>query len=65
MIEKFFIAIINNSGAVGLLIVGLYIVLGRYLKIISEALTTVNHNSTKIAEVIERCADRICDKIDG
>ena len=65
MIEKFFIAIINNLGAVGLLIVGLYIVLGRYLKIISEALTTVNHNSTKIAEVIERCADRICDKIDG
>jgi len=65
MIESFFKSIIDNLGVVGLLVVGLYVVLGQYLKKISDGVTTINHNSTKIAEIIERCADRICDKLDG
>jgi len=57
--------VINELGPVGLLIVGLYWVLGQHLKKICRHIETINHNSTKVIELIERCADRICDKIDG
>ena len=65
MVEKFCILIINELGPVGLLVLGLYFILGRHMQKISECLKQINHNSTKGIEIMERCADRICDKLDG
>jgi hypothetical protein len=56
---------INELGPIGLLVVGLYWVLGQHLKKISNCIEKVNHNTTKLAEIIEHCTNRICDKIDG
>jgi len=58
-------AIINELGPVGLLIVGLYWSMGKHMQKISKSLEKLNHNSTKALEIMESCADRICDKIDG
>ena len=57
--------VINELGPVGLLVAGLYYVLGKHLKKISRCIEAINHNTTKLTEVVERCTDRICDKIDG
>jgi hypothetical protein len=57
--------IINELGPIGLLIVGLYWILGKHLKKISKSIEKINHNTTKMIEVIERNADRICEKING
>ncbi len=65
MIDTFLKTIINELGPIGLLIVGLYLVLGQHLKKISNCIERINHNTTKMIEIVERCADRICDKIDG
>jgi hypothetical protein len=64
MSEGFLQGIINELGPVGILIAGLYLVLGQHLKKISDCIEQINHNSTKIAEIVERCTERICDKIE-
>jgi len=65
MIETILKTIINELGPIGLLIVGLYWILGQHLKKISKSIERINHNTTKMIEVIEKNADRICDKING
>lgn len=65
MIDAFIKAIINELGPIGLLILGLYWVLGQHLKKISNCIERINHNTTKMIEIVERCTDRICDKLDG
>ena len=65
MIDAFLKTIVNELGPVGLLILGLYWVLGQHLKKISRCIENINHNTTKTIEVVERCSDRICDKING
>lgn len=64
MIDALLKTIVNELGPIGLLVIGLYWVLGQHLKKISRCIEKVNHNSTKMLEVVERCADRICDKLD-
>lgn len=65
MIEKFCIQVINQLGATGLLIVGLYFVLGKHLNKIAGHIETMNHNSAKLVEKMDTAVDRICDKLDG
>jgi len=65
MIEKLAILLIEELGPVGLLIVGLYWVLGQHLKKISNCVENINHNTTKMTELMQHCSDRICDSIDG
>jgi len=65
MIEKFLQQIIAEFGPVGVLLLGIFWIFGRHLGKICDHIETLNHNSTKLLEVVERCADRICDKIDG
>ena len=65
MIEKFCIQIIQQLGATGLLVVGLYFVLGKHLSKIAGHIETMNHNSTKLVEKFDNGIDRICDKLDG
>jgi hypothetical protein len=64
MIEAFLKMVVNELGPIGLLIIGLYWVLGQHLQKISTCIERINHNTTKLAEIIDRCADRICDKIE-
>jgi len=65
LLDYFIKMIISELGPIGLLVIGLYWVLGQHLKKICKSIETINHNSTKMMEIIERCSDRICDKIDG
>ena len=65
MLEKIGILLIEELGPVGLLVIGLYWVLGQHLKKISSSIQQINHNTTKIAEIVERCTDRICDRLNG
>jgi len=65
MIEKFCIQIIQQLGPTGLLIVGLYFVLGKHMSKIAGHIETLNHNSTKLVEKMDSAVDRICDKLDG
>lgn len=65
LIEYFTKAIVDELGPIGLLILGLYWVLGQHLKKISNCIERINHNTTKMIEIVERCTDRICDKING
>ena len=65
MIEKFLIQIIQQLGPTGLLIVGLYFILGKHLSKIAGHIETMNHNSTKLVEKLDTAIDRICDKLDG
>ncbi len=65
MIDSFLKAVVNELGPIGLLIIGLYWVLGQHLKKISTCIERINHNSTKLIEVMEHSTNRICDKLDG
>ncbi len=65
MIEKFCIQIIQQLGATGLLVVGLYFVLGKHICKIAGHIEVMNHNSAKLLERIDSSVDRICDKLDG
>jgi len=53
MIEQFCIIIIKELGATGLLIMGLYWVIGKYLKKLSGNVETLNHNSTEMLRLIK------------
>jgi len=57
--------IIKELGPIGLLVVGLYYVLGQHMKKICKHLEHLNHNSDRGLDVVERCTERICDKLDG
>lgn len=63
MIERFMILIIQELGPAGLLIVGLYFILGKHLKKICNHIAVINDEIGKIQEVIKACTDRICDEI--
>ena len=54
MIEKFCILIIEELGPTGLLVVGLYIVLGKPLKKIADHVAIINGEGTKIIELLNR-----------
>lgn len=59
------ILIIQELGPVGLLIVGLYLVLGKHLKKICRHIEVINSEMKTLNSTITSCADRICDKING
>ncbi len=65
MIEKFMILIIQELGPMGLLVVGLYLTLGKHLKKICGHIEVINNEIGRINETVKACTDRICDKIDG
>lgn len=65
MIDTFLKVIVSELGPTGLLIIGVYYVLGQHLKKISRCIEQINHNTTKLTEIVERCTDRICDKIES
>jgi len=54
MIEKFCILIIQELGPTGLLVVGLYIVLGKPLKKIADHVANINDEGAKIIELLNR-----------
>ena len=54
MIEEICILIIKELGPTGLLVVGLYIVLGKPLKKIADHVATINDEGTKIIELLNR-----------
>ena len=64
MIEYILKIVVSELGPIGLLVIGLYWVLGQHLQKISRCIEKINHNTTKLAEIVERCADRVCDKLD-
>jgi hypothetical protein len=64
MIEKVCVIIIQELGATGLLVVGLYFIFFKHLEKISKHIEIINHNSTKICEIIERCSEKLCDSVD-
>ena len=65
MIDTFLKTIINELGPIGLLIVGLYFVLGKHLKEISYHIKVINLEIGRLEEALKSCTDRICDKLDG
>jgi len=54
MIEKLFIMIIEELGPTGLLVVGLYIVLGKPLKKIADHVANINDEGSKIIDLLNR-----------
>ncbi len=54
MIEKICILIIEELGPTGLLVVGLYIVLGKPLRKIADHVATINGEGAKIIELLNR-----------
>jgi len=64
MIEKFMILIIQELGPVGLLIVGLYLTLGKHIQKICGHIEKINAEIGSINETVKACTDRICDKLD-
>ena len=64
MIEEYMILIIQELGPVGLLIVGLYFILGKHLKKICEHIEVINHEISEIKTTVISCTEKICDKID-
>jgi len=65
MIEQFLHQVIIEFGPTGILLLGIFFIFDRHLGKICGHIETMNHNSRKMIEVIERCADRVCDKIDS
>jgi len=65
MIEKLMILIIQELGPVGLLIVGLYLTLGKHIQKICAHIETINAEIGTINETVKACTGQICDKIDG
>lgn len=65
MFEKIMELIVKDLGPTGLLIVGLYFVLGRHITKICQHIAVINNEIGKINESIKACADRICDKLNG
>lgn len=53
MIEKMLTTIINELGATGVLVVGLYFILYKPMKKISSSLETMNHNSAKLINCLD------------
>jgi len=53
MIEHFFKQIIDNLGATGLLVVGLYFLLFRPLTRMARSLSVINHELGRIVVLIE------------
>jgi len=64
MIDTFLKAIVNELGPIGLLIVGLYFILGKHIEKISRHIEVINSEIGKINETFKACTDRICDKLD-
>ena len=54
MIEKLCIMIIEELGPTGLLVVGLYIVLGRPLKKIADHVANINDEGSKIINLMDK-----------
>lgn len=54
MIEKILKQIIDNLGATGLLVVGLYFVLYRPLNLMSRHLHHINHELEKVIALLEK-----------
>ena len=53
MIEKFCTSIIENLGATGLLVLGLYYVLSRPLCAMAHSLSVINHELGQIVKLLE------------
>lgn len=62
MLDQILEAIIKDLGIQGLLIVGLYFILHKPLKSISESIETINHNSTQINGTLKAIDEKIAKK---
>jgi len=62
MIEKVIATIIQEFGPVGLLVIGLYWVLGRQLEKIEMRLHTINEEIGFIGEMLKAIKDKECGK---
>jgi len=54
MIEKFCVLLIENLGATGLLVIGLYFLLYNPLRAMARSLTIINHELGQILNLIEK-----------
>jgi hypothetical protein len=62
MIENILTVVIKELGATGLMLFGLYFILMRVGKMIATHLYVINHNTTKISELIEIFIKKYYDK---
>jgi len=53
MTDQFLQAIIKELGPTGLLILGLYWIIGKNLEKMSNYIETINHNSTEIKDLLK------------
>lgn len=58
MIKTFLEALINELGATGLLVVGLYFILYRPLNSMSRHIANINHELGMIAEFVKKVAEK-------
>lgn len=61
MFELIITVIIQELGPTGLLILGLYWVIGKYLRSIACGVRVINHNTTKMAATLEEFAKKVND----
>lgn len=54
MIERFFAKLIEELGATGLLVIGLYFLLYRPLNTIATHITKINHELQKIVFILDK-----------
>jgi hypothetical protein len=59
MFEQICETIIRELGATGLLILGLYWVIGKYLKKMSGNVDTINHNTTEMVHIVKGFLEKV------
>jgi hypothetical protein len=62
MIEQFMTLIIKELGPTGLLILGLYWLVGKSIKDIASHIKTINHNSTEIKDILKTYVEGLNQK---
>jgi hypothetical protein len=65
MTDNILMTIINELGPTGLLICGLYWILGRHAEKISKHIEIINHELKDIHDTIKECAKELCKKSNG
>ncbi len=59
MIERFFEKLIEELGATGLLVIGLYFILYRPLTSMSKHIRNINHEMTEVISLVKNAISKI------
>lgn len=65
MITHLLKSILAELGPVGLLVLGLYFVMGQHLKKIAKHVEIINKETGNLRDALKDCTTRICDTIHG